>query len=159
MPKSKSTKTYRIFFFYFLFFHFLSDCRAWSKKFAKRARLRIRFPLRILLRKDIFHFNQGVFFGFCHMMLGAWACGYAEHSCVTMLLEKLRILCRSWFYLNFSLRSENNIHLQDCLPRAWKDVTSSLTTKLRENFWLSEPRHEASFRNFSNEDDEGRCIF
>jgi hypothetical protein len=61
--------------------------------------------------------------------------------------------------LNFSLRRKNIIPLQNCHPRAWKDVTGTLTTKLRQNFWLSEPRNEASFRNFSNKEDEGRCIF
>ena len=152
MPKSKNTNTNRISFFSFLFFHFL----AWSKKFAKRSRLRIRFSLRILLRMDISHIKQRVFCGFCHTMLGAWAYSYAEHWRVTMLLEKHRILCRSNSILNFSLRRKNIIPLQNYHSRAWKDVTGTLTTKLRENFWLFEPRHEASFRNFSNKEDEGR---
>ena len=155
MPKSKNTKTNRIFFFSFLFFHFL----AWSKKFAKRSRLRIRFPLQTLLWKDILYIKQRVFFGFCHTMLGAWACSYAEHSRVTMHLEKHRILCRSLFNLEFFSSKCKQQSFTRLLSRAWKDVTPTLTTKLRENFWLSEPRHEASFRNFSNKEDEGRCIF
>ena len=42
----------------------------------------------------------------------------------------------------------NSTFIFKITSRAWKDVTRTLTTKLRQNFWLFEPRYESEFQKF-----------
>ena len=46
------------------------------------------------------------------------------------------------------IESENSKSNSSHIPCALKDSTGTHTTKLRLNFWLSEPRHESEFQKF-----------
>ena len=56
--------------------------------------------------------------------------------------------------MSFFLTLPNNlqqyprIEIPPQIQRALKDLTVTHTTKLRLNFWLSEPRHESEFQKF-----------